>query len=149
MEYTEKELDIICDSCCAVYILIASSDKKIQEEEENYFMNNYLSVLSDLHIISDLREKAVLEFWAQDRFTKDHINEIASLSKRVQIELVRKGNKLVARKEEPDVCLQYKQSLHKFACNISRESRAFFGLGAEVSGREKEMMNDLRRVLNF
>ena len=147
MEYTESELDIICDSCCSIFLLVASSDNSIQEKEKNYFLDHYQDVLSGLHIISDPREKAVLEFWAQDRFTTNHISELQNDPVEQQMNRIRSGLELVQKKESEQDLLQYKNALLTLAINISKSSRGLWGLGVQVSTRERKTLQKLSALM--
>ena len=149
MKYTEAELDIICDSCCSIFLLIASSDKIIQKKEEDFFLSHYQDILSGLHIISDAREKAVLEFWAQDRFTHKHILEMKNNPTDVYINHIRTGLQLVQKKESEQDFLQYKRALMTLAFDISTAARSLFGLGKEISRNEKIALGELRNLLNI
>ena len=149
MEYTESELDIICDSCCSIFILIASSDKIIHQKEEEFFLNHYQDILSGLHIISDAREKAVLEFWAQDRFTHQHILEMKRDPTTVQMERISAGLILVQKKENKQDFLQYKTALMTLAIDISKAARGLWGLGNQVSKNEKKMLQELSYLLKI
>ena len=147
MEYTESELDVICDSCCSIFLLVASSDNNIHKEEENFFLNHYQDILSGLHIISDPREKAVLEFWAQDRFTHQHILEMKSDSAVVHMARIRAGLTLVQKKENKQGHLQYKTALMTLAVNISKAARGLWGLGGQVSRKEEKALKELSALL--
>tara|TARA_B100000683_G_scaffold270371_1_gene309104 strand:+ start:434 stop:892 length:459 start_codon:yes stop_codon:yes gene_type:complete len=149
MEYTESELDIICDSCCSIFLLIASSDNLIQQKEKEFFFDHYQDILSGLHIISDAREKAVLEFWAQDRFTAAHISELKNDSVERQMNRIRTGLELVQKKESEQDFLQYKKALLTLAINISKASRGLWGFGAQVSKRERKTLQKLSALLGI
>ena len=149
MKYTESELDIICDSCCSVFLLISSSDNKIQKEEEKYFLTHYQDILSELHIISDAREKAVLEFWAQDRFTTQHILEMKNDPEELHIKRIQTGLKLVQKKENEEDFTQYKTALITLAVHISESARGFWGVGPQVSASEKKMLQKLSSILRI
>ena len=149
MEYTEPELDIICDSCCSVFLLVASSDNSLQQKEKDFFLDHYQDILSGLHIISDAREKAVLEFWAQDRFTTKHILELKNDPTELQLNRIRAGLKLVQRKENEQDFQQYKNALLTLAIDISKASRGLWGLGAQVSASEKKALQQLSALLNL
>lgn len=149
MEYTDTELDIICDSCCSVFLLIASSDNSIQQKEEEFFLDHYQDILSGLHIISNPLEKAVLEFWAQDRFTTEHILELKNDPTELLFSRIQLGLKLVQRKENELDLLQYKRALLTLATDISKASRGFWGLGSQVSASEKKAVQQLSALLNL
>ena len=149
MEYTESELDIICDSCCSIFLVVASSDKSIQQKEEDFFLDHYQDVLSGLHIISDPREKAVLEFWAQDRFTTNHISKLQNDPVEQQMNRIRAGLELVQKKENEQDLLQYKSALLTLALNISKSSRGLWGLGVQVSARERKILQKLSALLGI
>ena len=149
MEYTETELDIICDSCCSVFLLVASSDNSIQQKEREFFLDHYQDILSGLHIISDAREKAVLEFWAQDRFTTKHISELKNDPTEQQLSRIHSGLKLVQRKENEQDFQQYKKALLTLAIDISKASRSLWGFGSQVSTSEKETLKSLSHLLKI
>ena len=148
MEYSEPELDIICDSCCSIFLLVASSDSKIHENEEDFFLYNYQKILSRLNIISDVREKAVLEFWAQDRFTHQHIVQMKSDPKSMHLQRIHTALKLIRKKENEQDFLQYRNALMNLAAVISKISRSFWGFGNPISKSEEKVLNELSIILN-
>ena len=149
MEYSEKEMNIICDACCSTFILVASSDNDIHTKEEEYFLQNYQSVLQNLKIVSDPKEIAVLEFWANERFTHEHISDLIVQPKPVHIENILTSVQLVETKEHAHVLHHYKKSLLDLGSNIAKSAHAFWGLGPQVSENEHQILNELSRCLDI
>ena len=90
-----------------------------------------------------------MEFWAQDRFTTQHILELKNDSTEEQVHRIRSGLKLVQKKENEQDFQQYKNALLTLAIDISKASRGLWGMGAQVSASEKKALQQLSALLNL
>ena len=89
----------------------------------------------------------MLEFWAQDRFTHEHIVEMKNDSKTVQLDHIHAGLQVVQKKENEQDFLQYKVALMTLAIDISTSARGLWGFGSQVSKNEKKTLKELSTLL--